>query len=72
MTLRCHFLHLNTFCLSFPAASSSDRIFLVDVEGSALGVLEHINILRDAVGEEVVFSHVELQAERVDVVRAEA
>ena len=49
-----------------------DRVGLVDVEGRVLGILEHVDVLGDAVGLEVILPHVDLEAKGVDGVRAEA
>ena len=47
-----------------------DRVGLIDAEGRALGILEHIDVLGDAVGLLVILLHVNLEAEGVHGVRA--
>ena len=49
-----------------------DQVGFVDAEVRALGILEHIDILRDAVGLFVILPRVKLEDEGVDGVRAEA
>ena len=49
-----------------------DRVSFVDAEGSALGILKHIDILGDAVGLFVIIKHVKLEAEGIDGMSAEA
>ena len=48
-----------------------NRIGLVNAEGRALGILEHVDVLGDAVSLEVILPHVDLEAEGVHGVRAE-
>ena len=46
-----------------------DWVGLVDAEGRALGILEHVDVLGDAVGLLVILPHVDLEAEGVDGMR---
>ena len=48
----------------------SDQVGLVNAEGRVLGILEHVDVLGDAISLEVILPHVNLEAEGVDDVRA--
>ena len=49
-----------------------DRIFLINPNRGSLGVLEHVDILGDALRSMVMFPHFDMEGEGIDRVRAKA